>query len=318
MQHFASYIRLIDNFVIQTDHINLKYIFKGKKVNKDAKQESSRLIRWALYLSTFPGQIEFVQGNSKPIKMVDFLSRHNYEDDETELGQTARELDPMESTLLENDCADCSVDVYEKVSENTDRSAAPDLEKLPKIRQILRKAKATRNRQALMPSLQHTIGTILPSQSSDILPIIWEESEGNHSFSTQASAMVDDVPQGNSIVSHFPPDPVHYDDDNIISPLEGNREVLCFNQEHRQHDEYEELPLISDDYFIKEQQEGTVSRKKTPIGYYEEENLPDNLLQYLTEQDIHINSDNIDEENHRVNHLYMSTQEASRYVPLAS
>ena len=41
VRHFATYLRFVEDFVIQTDHVDLKYIFKE---HKSSKQESHRLI----------------------------------------------------------------------------------------------------------------------------------------------------------------------------------------------------------------------------------------------------------------------------------
>ena len=54
VRHFTTYLRFT-KFLIKTDHIDLKYIFKVQKT----KQESHRLIRWALYLSGFDFTIQF-------------------------------------------------------------------------------------------------------------------------------------------------------------------------------------------------------------------------------------------------------------------
>ena len=69
VRHFATYLRFM-KFLIKIDHIDLKYIFKVQKT----KQESHRLIRWALYLSGFDFTIQFCSGNSPEICMSDFLS----------------------------------------------------------------------------------------------------------------------------------------------------------------------------------------------------------------------------------------------------
>ena len=66
VRHFATYLRFT-KFLIKTEHIDLKYIFKVQK----NKQESDRLIRWALY---FDFTIQFCSGNSPEIHMRDFLS----------------------------------------------------------------------------------------------------------------------------------------------------------------------------------------------------------------------------------------------------
>ena len=107
VRHFATYLRFVEDFVIQTDHVDLKYIFKERK---SSKQESHRLIRWALYLSGFPCYIQFCSGNSPQIRMVDFLSRHNYEDENKAIGEIARKIEIEELKQLEDNCPDCGVD----------------------------------------------------------------------------------------------------------------------------------------------------------------------------------------------------------------
>ena len=75
VRHFATYLRFT-KFLIKTDHMDLKNIFKVQKT----KQESHRLIRWALYLSGFDFTIQFCSGNSPEICMSYFLSWYAYED----------------------------------------------------------------------------------------------------------------------------------------------------------------------------------------------------------------------------------------------
>ena len=115
VRHFATYLRFIP-FMIRTDHLDLKYIFKLQK----SKQESHRLIRWALYLSGFNFTIQFCSGESPEIRMVDFLSRSPYEHMNKEVGDVARELTIPELEMLESNCPDCSVDSYEKSAEKPD------------------------------------------------------------------------------------------------------------------------------------------------------------------------------------------------------
>ena len=130
IRHFATYLRFVEDFIIQTDHIDLKYIFKGQK---RTKQESHRLIRWALYLSGFPSYIQFCSGTSPMIRMVDFLSRHNYEDLNEQIGEIARQIDVKDLARLEANCPDCGVDCYEKVSEDQ-KPLVPDTEQLKTIK----------------------------------------------------------------------------------------------------------------------------------------------------------------------------------------
>lgn len=126
VRHFATYLRFVEDYTIQTDHLDLKYVFKKESASK---QESHRLIRWALYLNGFPGYIQFTSGSSPKIRIADFLSRHQYEDQNEELGRIAREIDIRDLEKLEANCADCNVDVYEKIAERK-RTIVPDIEQL--------------------------------------------------------------------------------------------------------------------------------------------------------------------------------------------
>ena len=114
VRNFATYLRHSTiPFLIKTDHNDLKYIFKTQK----KIQESHRLLRWAMYLSGFNFNIQFCPGSSPEIRMVDFLSRHSYEEQNEEIGDLARGYDVGTLHFLEDNCPDCSVDVSEKVSE---------------------------------------------------------------------------------------------------------------------------------------------------------------------------------------------------------
>ena len=112
VRHFATYLRFT-KFLIKTDHIDLKYIFKFQKT----KQESHRLIRWALYLSGFDFTIQFCSGNSPEICMSDFLSRYDYEDQVEEVGALARSFTVDELERLEADCVDCRTQSPTKIAE---------------------------------------------------------------------------------------------------------------------------------------------------------------------------------------------------------
>ena len=128
IRHFSTYIRFVENYVIQSDHLDLKYIFKRPKDGMSAP-ESHRLIRWALYMNGYPGFVQFVSGDSPKIRMADFLSRHAYEDLNKEIGELARAISIDKLEQLEANCPDCNVDVFEKVAERQE-SIIPDEEQL--------------------------------------------------------------------------------------------------------------------------------------------------------------------------------------------
>ena len=162
VRNFATYLRFVEDFVIQTDHVDLKYIFKEQK---SSKQESHRLIHWALYLLGFPCYIQFCSGNSPQIRMVDFLSRHNYEDENESIGEVARKIEIEDLKQLEDNCPDCGVDCYEKVSENL-REIVPDEVQLKEKEETLRKVEleqhenVKRRDQATVGFIQSTIPNV--------------------------------------------------------------------------------------------------------------------------------------------------------------
>ena len=158
VRHFATYLRFVEDFVIQTDHVYLKYIFKERKISK---QESHRLICWALYLSGFPCYIQFCSGNSPQIRMVDFLSRHNYEDGDKAIGEIARKIEIEELKQLEDNCPDCRVDCYDKVSEDL-RDIIPDEVQLRDKEETLRKIEQEKHENVKMRD-QATVGFIQSS-----------------------------------------------------------------------------------------------------------------------------------------------------------
>ena len=133
VRHFATYLRFT-KFLIKTDHIDLKYIFKVQKT----KQESHRLIRWALYLSGFDFTIQFCSGNSPEIHMSDFLSRYDYEDQVEEVGALARSFTVDELERLEADCVDCRTQSTTKVAEE-------QLPIIPDVEQMIRYTKDEKN-----------------------------------------------------------------------------------------------------------------------------------------------------------------------------
>ena len=163
VRNFATYLRFVEDFVIQTDHVDLKYIFKERK---SSKQESHQLIHWALYLLGFPCYIQFCSGNSPQIRMVDFLSRHNYEDENESIGEVARKIEIEDLKQLEDNCPDCGVDCYEKVSENL-REIVPDEVQLKEKEETLRKVEleqhenVKRRDQATVGFIQSTIPNVL-------------------------------------------------------------------------------------------------------------------------------------------------------------
>ena len=243
VRHYASYLRFHNNFTIQTDHKNLKYIFKGKKVNKDAKQECPRLIRWALYLSSFPGQIDFINGNSRPIRMADFLSRNDYEDDNDNLGTVARKLDPTESTLLEGECVDCSTDIYKKVSENTRKPNLPDIELLPEIKERIRNERV--KRKILPPNIEirNTDPQLELSPSStknhkEFVGLIEPTSLTNGLYSIDE---VDETSPIDLVQMQHPLDPIHYDDDTPIKAPKDNQYLLIVSEQITNPKSLEEL-----------------------------------------------------------------------------
>ena len=153
VRHFATHWRFVEDFVIQTDHVDLKYIFKECK---SSKQESHRLIRWALYLSGFPCYIQFCSGNSPQIRMVDFLSQQNYEDENKAIGEIARNIEIEELKQLEDNCPDCGVDCYEKVSEDL-KDIIPDEVQLRDKEETLRKIEQEQHENVKMRD-QATLG----------------------------------------------------------------------------------------------------------------------------------------------------------------
>ena len=158
VRHFATYLRFVEDFIIQTDHVDLKYIFKERK---SSKQESHRLIHWALYLSGFPCYIQFCSGNSPQIRMVDFLSRHNYEDKSEAIGEIARKIEIEDLKQLEDNCPDCGVDCYEKVSEDL-REIIPDEVQLREKQNTLIKVEQEQHENVKMRD-QATVGFIQSS-----------------------------------------------------------------------------------------------------------------------------------------------------------
>ena len=133
VRHFATYLRFT-KFLIKTDHIDLKYIFKVQKT----KQESHRLIRWALYLSGFDFTIQFCSGNSPKICMSDFLSRYDYEDQVEEVGALARSFTVDELERLEADCVDRRTQSTTKITEE-------QLPIIPDVEQMIRYTKDEKN-----------------------------------------------------------------------------------------------------------------------------------------------------------------------------
>ena len=165
VRQFATYLRFVEDFVIQTDHVDLKYIFKDRK---SSKQESHRLIRWALYLSGFPCYIQFCSGNSPQIRMVDFLSRHNYEGENEAIGEIARKIEIEDLKQLEDNCPDCGVDCYEKVSEDL-REIIPDEIQLKEKEEILKRIEQEQHDMVKIRD-QATVGFI-QSSNPELLQI---------------------------------------------------------------------------------------------------------------------------------------------------
>ena len=124
VRNFATYLRFT-RFKIMSDHNDLKYIFKVQKT----KQESHRLIRWALYLSGFDFTIQFTSGNSPEIRMSDFLSCYEYEEKASEIGEIARSLSVKELEHLESQCPDCRVQEGTKIAEPPDQ-IIPNIQQL--------------------------------------------------------------------------------------------------------------------------------------------------------------------------------------------
>ena len=133
VRHFATYLRFT-KFLIKTEHIDLKYIFKVQKT----KQESHRLIRWALYLSGFDFTIQFCSGNSPEICMSDFLSWYTYEDQVEEVGALARSFIVDELERLEADCVDC-------MTQSTTKIAEEQLPIIPDVEQMVRYVEDEKN-----------------------------------------------------------------------------------------------------------------------------------------------------------------------------
>ena len=133
VRHFATYLRFM-KFLIKTDHIDLKYIFKVQKT----KQESHRLIRWALYLSGFDFTIQFCSGNSPEIYMSDFLSQYDYEDQVEEVGALARSFTVDELERLGANCVNCRTQSTTKVAEE-------QLPIIPDVEQMIRYTKDEKN-----------------------------------------------------------------------------------------------------------------------------------------------------------------------------
>ena len=133
VRHFATYLRFT-KFLIKTDHIDLKYIFKVQKT----KKESHRLIRWALYLSGFDFTTQFCSGNSPEIHMSDFLSRYDYEDQVEEVGALAHSFTVDELERLEADCVDCR-------TQSTTKIAEEQLPIIPDVEQMIRYTKDEKN-----------------------------------------------------------------------------------------------------------------------------------------------------------------------------
>ena len=133
VRHFATYLRFT-KFLIKTEHIDLKYIFKVQKT----KQESHRLIRWALYLSGFDFTIQFCSGNSPEIHMSDFLSRYDYEDQVEEVGALAHSFTLDELERLEANCVGCRTQSTTKVAEE-------QLPIIPNVEQMIRYTKDEKN-----------------------------------------------------------------------------------------------------------------------------------------------------------------------------
>ena len=126
VRHFATYLRFT-KFLIKTDYIDLKYIFKFQKT----KQESHRLIRWALYLSGFDFTIQFCSGNSPKIHMSDFLSWYAYEDQVKEVGSLACSFTVDELERLEADCVDFR-------TQSTTKIAEEQLPIIPNVEQMIK------------------------------------------------------------------------------------------------------------------------------------------------------------------------------------
>ena len=112
----------------ESEAIDLKYIFKVQKT----KQESHRLIRWALYLSGFDFTIQFCSGNSPEIAMSDFLSRYDYEDQVEEVGALAHSFTVDELERLEADCVDFRTQSTTKVAEEQ-LPIIPDVEQMIRL-----------------------------------------------------------------------------------------------------------------------------------------------------------------------------------------
>ena len=121
-----------------------------------------------MYLSGFPCYIQFCSGNSLQIRMVDFLSRHNYEDENKAIGEIARKIEIEELKHLEDNCPDCGVDCYEKVSEDL-RDIIPDEVQLRDKEETLRKIEQEQYKNVKMRD-QATVGFI-QSSTSQILQI---------------------------------------------------------------------------------------------------------------------------------------------------
>ena len=154
VRNFATYLRNSTiPFLIKTDHSDLKYIFKSQK----KIQESHRLIRWAMYLAGFNFNIQFCPGTSPEIRMVDFLSRNNYEDQNEDIGEVARSLSVGTLQHLEENCSDCSIDVSDKVAERI-TSVVPDVERISYVTE----------------STKELIGNVAPSARGVTGPVVTE------------------------------------------------------------------------------------------------------------------------------------------------
>ena len=92
---------------------------RKRKNGRENKQESDRLIRWAMYLSGFEFKISFSKGDSPQMRMVDWLSRANYSDQYDSLREASGNLTNNQLKMLQDNCPDCSADQDEKISKNT-------------------------------------------------------------------------------------------------------------------------------------------------------------------------------------------------------
>ena len=260
--------------------------------------------------------------------MVDFLSRHNYEDKSEAIGEIARKIEIEDLKLLEDNCPDCGVDCYEKVSEDL-REIIPDEVQLKAKQNTLIKVDQEQHENIKMRD-QATVGFI-QSSTPELLQIpeifvtspkgditnLTSNTEENETYEPESDSSSSGEEEGNDdnlqdtelpmVNSEF--NETRKEPDILLHPELGNQDDDHYYGDGEDNDDSESIPsnvmLLTEEELLDYLQQ----------TYPDSDHIPDEIRQLIKEY-LPTNDTEVVDNEFQESTLMFPQSQALKYIPV--